>query len=101
LAGNHPITRLSLDYKERKLLLKDALIERKIDYDAIEKISVKAIQTEMNPNRDEGVKLEQKANKANELISKQSALAESEKAKSLVHDIELNESSLNIQEHGM
>ena len=83
LAGNHPITRLSLDYKERKPLLKDALIERTIDYDAIEKISVKAKQTELNPNRDEGVKLEQKANQANDLISKQAELAEPDSAKQI------------------
>ena len=98
LAGNHPITQLSLAYQERKILLAEALVERTIDYDAIEKITVKATQAELNPSRDDGVKIEQKANIANGLVATKANLAEPEKAKELEHHIELNEASINTQE---
>ena len=98
LAGNHPITPLALNYKERTCLLKQALVEREIDYDAIEKISAKAAQAEINPQRDDGVKIEQKTNQANGLIATQADLAEPEQAKEVEHYIELNEASINTQE---
>ncbi len=65
LAGNHPITRLAIDYKERKQLLEQPLVERTIDYDAIEKVTMEALKAENNPERDEAVKVEQNANQVN------------------------------------
>jgi type IV secretory pathway TraG/TraD family ATPase VirD4 len=65
LAGNHPITRLAIDYKERKQLLEQPLVERTIDYDAIEKVTREALKAENNPERDEAVKVEQEANQVN------------------------------------
>ena len=70
LAGNHPITRLAIDYKERKQLLEQPLIERAIDYDAIEKVTMEALKAENNHERDEAVKVEQKINKAKDLAYK-------------------------------
>ena len=101
LAGNHPITPLALNYKERNRLLKQALVEREIDYDAIEKISAKAAQAEINPQRDDGVKIEQKTNQANGLIATQADLAEPENAKQLdkaFNHIEIATEEANISE---
>ena len=95
LAGNHPITRMALEYKERKPLLKSALIERKIDYDAIEKVAVSAKQAELNPDRDPAVKFEQKMNEANEFMSKDADLTAKEVENSTAHNIEIAESSIN------
>ena len=93
LAGNYPITRMALDYKERKLLLKSALTERKIDYDAIEKVTVSAKQAELNPDRDPAVKFEQQMNEANEQMAKD-ADATQEKENSTAHHIETAEASI-------
>jgi hypothetical protein len=65
LAGNHPITRLAIDYNERKQLLEQPLVERTIVYDAIEKVTREALKAENNPERDEAVKVEQEANQVN------------------------------------
>jgi type IV secretory pathway TraG/TraD family ATPase VirD4 len=94
VAGNHPIAKIKLKYKERKRLIERGLIQREIDYDAIEKITAKAKQAETNPNRDEAVKVEQNANVANEVIAKEADMAESEKAKDLAYKIEIQESPL-------
>ena len=95
LAGNHPITRMALDYKERKPLLKFALIERKIDYDAIEKVAISAKQAELNPDRDPAVKFEQKTNEANEQMAKDADATRKETENSTAHNIEMAEASIS------
>lgn len=70
------------------------MIERAIDYDAIEKVTLEALKAENNPERDEAVKVEQKVNKANDIVAKKADLAESDKAQDLVHKVEISESSL-------
>ncbi|MDA0911940.1 MAG: type IV secretion system DNA-binding domain-containing protein, partial [Proteobacteria bacterium] len=98
LAGNHPITKLKLKYKERQRLIDKALVERVIDYDAIEKVNAKAKQAEINPDRDDAVKVEQKANKANDIVAKQADLAEQDKLQQLSHEIEETEASISFHD---
>lgn len=47
LVGNHPISKLKIDYIHRNELV-DGLIERKIDFDALEKINKNALNIENN-----------------------------------------------------
>lgn len=57
LAGHFPVTRLVLPYvADRQVTLADALVERKIDWDAIKKIEQAANNIEQHPNVDSGVK---------------------------------------------
>ena len=66
LVGNHPITRLKLDYvSNRKVLLEQALVERAIDWDAIKKIELKAEEIEAHPDCDKSIKDEQLSSEAN------------------------------------
>lgn len=55
LIGNHPIARIKTDYIERCALM-EPLVERKIDFDALEKINQTALYAENNPLIDDDVK---------------------------------------------
>ncbi|WP_440618020.1 hypothetical protein, partial [Cysteiniphilum sp. 6C5] len=46
------------------------LIERAIDYDAIEKVAMEALKAESDPERDEAVKVEQKVNQVNDKVGR-------------------------------
>ncbi|WP_151193829.1 type IV conjugative transfer system coupling protein TraD [Cysteiniphilum sp. JM-1] len=94
LAGNHPITRLAIDYKERKQLLEQPLIERAIDYDAIEKVTLEALKAENNPERDEAVKVEQKVNQVNDKVGSNANFVEVVEAEdNQAHKVEEQEST--------
>ena len=94
LAGNHPITRLAIDYKERKQLLEQPLIERAIDYDAIEKVTLEALKAENNPERDEAVKVEQKVNQVNDKVGSNANFVEvMETEDNQAHKVEEQEST--------
>lgn len=49
LIGNHPIARIKTDYIERVPLM-EPLVERTIDFDALEKINQHALLAEQNPD---------------------------------------------------
>lgn len=53
--GDHPIARIKMDYIERKAC-SEPLIERVIDFDALEKINQQALVVQLNPDVDVAVK---------------------------------------------
>jgi len=53
--GDHPIARIKMDYIERKTC-SEPLIERVIDFDALEKINQQALVVQLNPDVDSAVK---------------------------------------------
>lgn len=55
VVGNHPIARITTDYIERAQL-KEPLIERDIDFDALEKINQDALRAQNNPEINDEVK---------------------------------------------
>ncbi|WP_203249991.1 type IV conjugative transfer system coupling protein TraD [Cysteiniphilum marinum] len=94
LAGNHPITRIANKFKTRHKLIEHGLVERVIDYDAIEKVTINAAQAETNPERNDAVKIEQKVNKANDIVAKQADLADKDKLRQLSYEVEDQEASI-------
>ncbi|ALA26656.1 type IV conjugative transfer system coupling protein TraD [Piscirickettsia salmonis] len=57
LAGNHPITKIHSPYvKNRKQTIEQALVERKIDWDAIKRIADAANELENDPECDDSAK---------------------------------------------
>ena len=80
LSGNHPITLLDLPYVEdRDLRMDQALVERKIDWDSIKKVTDAAQVAEHDPQVDHSVKQEQANNKQMEIISNNADLADDPK----------------------
>lgn len=55
LVGNHPITHIKSKYVEREAIC-EPLIERQINFDALEKINQAVMQIQSDPNLDEQVK---------------------------------------------
>lgn len=53
--GDHPIAKIKTEYVEREAVI-EPLVERVIDFDALEKINQQAIIAQYNPNVDGGVK---------------------------------------------
>ncbi|MEI6094364.1 MAG: type IV conjugative transfer system coupling protein TraD [Gammaproteobacteria bacterium] len=53
--GDHPIAKIKTEYVERQSLV-EPLVERTIDFDALEKINQQAIIVQCNPDVDESVK---------------------------------------------
>jgi type IV conjugative transfer system coupling protein TraD len=107
LVGKHPITQLKNKYIERKEQC-ESLIERSINYDALEQVSQHAFMIQNNPKVNQEVKkMHQFEAVAHEVADKdlvplQSPYAEvQEHAPSNLHDsdaIELRESSIVIKE---
>ncbi|MGJ3494541.1 type IV conjugative transfer system coupling protein TraD, partial [Piscirickettsia salmonis] len=63
LVGNHPITKIHSPYvKGRQQTIEHALVERKIDWDAIKKIADVAEEIENNPECDDSIKASKKQN---------------------------------------
>lgn len=77
LVGEHPITQIHSPYiKDRVKILSQDLIERVIDWDAIKKLTAAANAAETDPNRANGVKIEQMSNEKNEKASDEDALSD-------------------------
>ncbi|RUQ96663.1 type IV conjugative transfer system coupling protein TraD [Legionella septentrionalis] len=55
LTGNHPIAKIKSDYIERPVKI-EPLIERSIDFDALEKVNQIAIKAQNNPLTDKDIK---------------------------------------------
>lgn len=108
LVGKHPIARMQCDYIERKEIC-TSLVERSINFDALEQMSHKALSIQNNPNISSDVKkIHQFENLAHEVSDKDLVLPDSPYADdiknnhpSTKHDtdaIELRESSIVIKD---
>ncbi|CAM3671313.1 putative conjugative transfer protein TraD (plasmid) [Legionella longbeachae NSW150] len=107
LVGNHPITRLKNQYIERKEICVP-LIERTINFDALEKVNHRALMVQNNPQRNDDVKkIHQFETLAHEVSDKDLVPPESPYAEPQDHAatnkndtdaIELREASIVIKE---
>ncbi|KTD47494.1 putative conjugative transfer protein TraD [Legionella quinlivanii] len=107
LVGNHPITRLKNKYIDRQVICVP-LIERAINFDALEKVNHSALMIQNDPSADEAVKkihqFEQLAHDVSDkdLILPESPFAEPKAISSSSHQdpnaIELRESSIVIKD---
>ncbi|KTC69791.1 putative conjugative transfer protein TraD [Legionella birminghamensis] len=107
LVGNHPITRLKNQYIERKEICVP-LVERAINFDALEKVNHRALMIQNDPSANEAVKRIHQFEKLahdisdKDLILPESPFAEPKEISSSSHQdpdaIELRESSIVIKE---
>lgn len=72
--GNHPIAKIKTEYVEREVLI-EPLVERAIDFDALEKINQQALTAQHNPDVDGSVrKIQALAELSHEIVENEELL---------------------------
>lgn len=92
LIGDHPIAKMKLNYQSRPNIIKP-LVEREINFDALEKINIEALKVQNNPGVDDAVKNIQSFEKEVD-FNVTSLGSEKNKGKSKQQEIEESESTI-------
>lgn len=92
LIGDHPIAKMKLEYQSRPTIIAP-LVEREINFDALEKINIEALKVQNNPGIDDAVKNIQSFEKDVDLTVN-SLGSEKNKSSSKQQEIEESESTI-------
>ncbi len=99
LAGGHPIAKIESEYIKREQLV-EPLVERKINFDALEKINQDAVKAQLNPNIEDEVKnIKAFEDQANINMIGETEASTKNKSNKKTTSQQIEEQEASIQEH--